>query len=310
MSLKKSILKYITGNKSAEEKIALEGWKQEAEENLTALKELLVLEQNSSIIKDYKEVDHVKAWKNIEAKTGQSLPNHQITKYIKIAAIFVFVIAALFTFRTITADNTNNLVFKGDQVKNVNLEDGSEILLETQSVITQTAFRNINLQGKAYFDIAKNPEIPFVIVLNHGLVTVLGTAFNINTSPQKTSIVVTEGKVKINYNNKEYTLSAGDGITINDKNIVVQNKHILTSEDWRNKVLRFDNQSLYNVMVSVAYFYNLELDWIPAALEDNCKINTSFKNETVEQVLKELKLLAGIQYEITATKIILKSFKC
>ena len=50
MSLKKSILKYITGSKSAEEKIALEGWKQEAEENLTALKELLILEQNSSII--------------------------------------------------------------------------------------------------------------------------------------------------------------------------------------------------------------------------------------------------------------------
>ena len=310
MSLKKTILKYITGNKSAEEKIALEGWKQEAEENLTALKELLILEQNSSILKDYKEVDHVLAWEKIQAKTGQHVPNHPITKYIKIAAIFVFVLAALFTFRSFTDETTNNLVYKGDQVKNVNLEDGSDVLLEAQTVITQTAFRNINLQGKAYFDIAKNPQIPFVIVLNHGLVTVLGTEFNINTTSEKTSIVVTEGKVKISYRNKEYTLSAGDGITINDKDVVVQSKHVLQPEVWKNRILRFENQSLYNVMVSVAYYYNLELDWLPAALDDTCKINTSFKDESVEQVLKELKLLAGIQYDITATKIILKSFKC
>jgi aminopeptidase N len=43
---------------------------------------------------------------------------------------------------------------------------------------------------------------------------------------------------------------------------------------------------------------------------DFCRINTSYTNESIDQVLKELQILAGLKYEFSGKKVIIKSFKC
>lgn len=312
MNINKSILKYITGREAAEEKDVLDDWKNQADENLAGIKNIIEMQQQLSALSDYKDVDQHKAWNNIEQKMTSSEPKTSFKLY-KIAAALVFVIVALFAIKTFSDTYTTSeqvIVFTGSRDKNIQLEDGSVVLLEDESILNQTSTRNVNLQGTAYFDVAKDPATPFVVHTHHGTITVLGTEFNIHTYQAKTQIYVSEGKVKVNYQNKEYILEIGQMITLTDVAATTANHPGIQPSVWKNKILTFENKSMRYVLESISIYYNLDLEWSDKIQSDQCKINTVFKDETIEEVMKELSLISGLKYELRDSKIIIKSFKC
>ena len=63
-------------------------------------------------------------------------------------------------------------------------------------------------------------------------------------------------------------------------------------------------------MKSIGSFYKVDIVFDVKAKEDDCKINTKYSGETLEQVLKELAVIVGLKYENTNGKIIIKSYKC
>ncbi len=81
------------------------------------------------------------------------------------------------------------------------LEDGTVVALNTNTRIQvdySNARRAITLvQGEASFDVAKNPERPFVVYAGTGLVWAVGTVFNIRYDAGQVDVLVTEGRVKV-----------------------------------------------------------------------------------------------------------------
>jgi ferric-dicitrate binding protein FerR (iron transport regulator) len=310
MNFKHSIIKYITGSEAAEEKAALDDWKADSEENLAALKNIVDMQQQVSILKNYQEVDTSRAWANIEQKIQQNDAPKQKPNYIlKIAASLLFIIAAIFVFNKINEGN-NSVEYLATTNKTIDLQDGSHIWMQKNSKLNQTSYRNVSLDGQAYFDIAKDPKTPFEVSTHHGKITVLGTEFNIITSKDKTQIYVSEGKVKVEYAGKKQILEVSQMITISENEMAVASSPFIKPVHWKNKILSFENNNLRYVLESVAIYYNIQLDWQIKAKEDQCKINTVFKDETLEDVMIELALISGLVYEIKGKTIIVKSYKC
>ena len=86
----------------------------------------------------------------------------------------------------------------------ITLSDGSIVTLKDGSRINQKSnfngkTREITLEGEAFFDIAPNPNKPFIIHTGRIKTTALGTSFSIKAVPGDNSITVTvaEGKVKV-----------------------------------------------------------------------------------------------------------------
>ncbi len=81
------------------------------------------------------------------------------------------------------------------------LEDGTRITLNTNSEVKidyTDARRAITLvRGEANFDVAKNPERPFVVYAGGGIVWAVGTAFNVRYLGDTVDVIVTEGRVKV-----------------------------------------------------------------------------------------------------------------
>ena len=81
------------------------------------------------------------------------------------------------------------------------LEDGSVVELKalaTVEVQYTRAERRVRLvRGEAYFDVAKNPSRPFRVSANQVTVQAVGTAFSVGLEPKEVSILVTEGKVRV-----------------------------------------------------------------------------------------------------------------
>jgi transmembrane sensor len=88
------------------------------------------------------------------------------------------------------------------EVRRVSLEDGSSVVINTDSVVTagfRPEERRLALvQGEAWFDVMPDAERPFVVVAAGGLrVRAVGTAFSVRTLESGAEVIVTEGVVEV-----------------------------------------------------------------------------------------------------------------
>lgn len=110
---------------------------------------------------------------------------------------------ALAVVKTATSVKRKVLINKGDTIMPVTLEDGSLVKIYPNSRLSfTTSFndtrRDIDLQGKAFFQVAKDRSKPFTVYANHFSTTALGTAFTVDAKRMdKVSVKLYEGKVVI-----------------------------------------------------------------------------------------------------------------
>src|SRR5699024_4274881 len=70
--------------------------------------------------------------------------------------------------------------------------------------------RSVTLNGEAYFDVARDPDHPFVVYANGSTVTVLGTEFNVkaDSTAGNVQVAVVEGKVSLKKEGAKESASA------------------------------------------------------------------------------------------------------
>lgn len=81
------------------------------------------------------------------------------------------------------------------------LADGSEITLNSQSAVAvdlSPAERRVRLlKGEAWFDVASDPDRPFIVETGRGLVQVTGTRFNVRLEEEAAVVSLDEGSVQL-----------------------------------------------------------------------------------------------------------------
>ena len=89
------------------------------------------------------------------------------------------------------------------QKSSVTLPDGTRIWLNSGSRVSySSAFnsrsRTVNLEGEAYFSVARNEQLPFVVQADGMSVTALGTKFNVKAYANEEEVVATlvEGRIR------------------------------------------------------------------------------------------------------------------
>lgn len=176
------------------------------------------------------------------------------------------------------------------------LDDGTVVTLNTNTRLQldySDARRAVTLiEGEASFDVAKNPEKPFVVYAGSGLVWAVGTAFNVRHDSGLVNIIVTEGRVKVfsDANAKEPVESesvAGDPHSIavvqSQDDIHVDIDSALSRQ--REALLSAGESIRYRQLIEVIKPIDQEeaerkLSWRNGALV--------FKGETLEQAVAEI----------------------
>ena len=198
------------------------------------------------------------------------------------------------------------------QKRTVTLVDGSTIQLnyETEVKVPREFDgdeRVVYLTGHAHFDIARDPEKPFIIYTHDSKTQVLGTSFDINTKGEEaTEIIVTSGKVAFSEKyqsddpvslkvNDRAVLRPGRGITINEVDAIR-----LTA--WTEDRLVFDNKTLREVIEVLESWYDIRI-----AVEDTDLMTQDFKltmeNPTLGSVMEALSFLGEFRYRIEGQKV-------
>lgn len=245
-----------------------------------------------------KGVNPNKAWSNLYQRLEQEqlLPEKNIETirftpraYLKYAAVFAFAIILTgiggykyFNPELITmANNTNqNTII-------ATLPDGTSIYLAQNSALTYPkrfvgSKRNVKLNGEAFFEVAKNPNKPFIIDTKAALVKVLGTSFNLKSTNTETfELKVVEGKVGVNLNNdpKENIIAiAGDRVLAYNKKLIKD--RIIEIKTTKNTMIRlqFQDENFENIINVINRNYGSNLKITGNELK-NRKISVTFEND-------------------------------
>ena len=150
------------------------------------------------VLKHYQEgkFDTQKAIKRFnEAHCIVQKPRRRVLPWVSgIVAAAAAVVLCVLLFR----DNDQQIqLMASAEVQEFVLPDGSEVTLTPGSRLTynEKSPRNTHLEGKAFFEVARDEAVPFEITADGAFVRVLGTKFMVDAGSSVKEVYVTEGKV-------------------------------------------------------------------------------------------------------------------
>lgn len=149
------------------------------------------------------------------------------------------------------------------------LPDGTVVILNAASSLTYPASfhgneRVVQLDGEAYFEVAKNKAMPFRVKSGGQVVEVLGTHFNINAYKDESSIKTTllEGSVKVS-SGTNYTLivPGQQAAALNNGSGAILKYTVDVDKEtaWKNGLFSFQNDDLHAIMRQVARWYDVRV---------------------------------------------------
>ncbi|EDM35124.1 putative anti-sigma factor [Pedobacter sp. BAL39] len=203
--------------------------------------------------------------------------------------------------------NTLSTAF-GQQYQ-IRLPDGTRVWLNNGSSLkypvsfSKTAQRKVELDGEAYFEVSKDPSQPFVVKTSTQEVLVLGTHFNLNAYANEplTKTTLLEGRVKVNGNGAEATLSPGQQ-ALNNGVLQVRNVDTELAIAWKNNQFMFESENIQNIMRMVERWYNVRVDYEGDIPRDEFSGAVS-RFDNLSEVLKILELTGKVHFKVEGRRI-------
>ena len=194
------------------------------------------------------------------------------------------------------------------------LSDGSRVKLNSFSSITYpTSFsgkdRSVTITGEAYFEIVKNPKIPFKVNVYDLEVEAVGTQFNINAYNDEQSIKTTllTGSVQLTKNSVKRILQPAEQGKFEKDGSFLLEKNIDTNEvmAWKNGMFEFNNVEVRTVLRQIARWYDVDIVYERGAPEKEVVFGDIRRNVKLSEVIKMLEKSA-ISCKIDGRKLIVK----
>jgi transmembrane sensor len=283
--------KYLDGTATAEEKEVLEQWYYSFG-GTELVVELPAGEDECALGSRMKErIDQLNAQRNRPGRVYM-----QMRRYRMIAVIFLVITAALLSvfFGSRQVYNAQH------QPRFVVLKDGSKVWLNAATKLVYTDFpfireRRLTLTGEAYFDVAGDPDKPFIIQSGNMITQVLGTAFNIRAYPDEPfAITVTKGKIKLEDRQRRTITFLTPNKQVRYENQLPPVLTVVKGDAayaWTKGQLEFYDQSFGEIARTINRKYNVNVIFANQSLEE-CMITASFEKET--PVLRVIDLLCKI----------------
>ena len=269
--------------------------------------------------------------------------------WITYAAAAVFIVAVIFLYPLIADTGKTNEVASpirpfneitinpGSRTK-VQLPDGSQVWVNSGSHLTYEGnfkgnTREVQLDGEAYFDVAKDASRPFIVHTSGIDIKVLGTAFNVKAYKTEATIEATLIHGSIEVINKSQPGSAKIMLKPHEK--LVYNKYVIkdikdykadikpvadsfsiiikplgkniadndiVETAWVYNKLIFEDERFADLALKMERWYNVKISIENEKLKDY-RISGTFVNETAEEAVKALQLLVPFSYSIKNNEV-------
>lgn len=206
----------------------------------------------------------------------------------------------------------NTLVTPRGGQYQLELPDGSQVWLNAASSLRfPSAFagkeRKVEVTGEAYFEVAKNAKMPFVVSVEGAEVQVLGTHFNIMAYKDEEAVKTTllEGAVKFVRADQGSFLKPGQQARLSKegKVSVVSGVDVEAVVAWKNGVFHFESADIETVMRQLSRWYDVDIVFKGKRRFDPLYADIP-RNSRLSDVLDALELSGGAKFIIEGKRIV------
>jgi transmembrane sensor len=184
----------------------------------------------------------------------------------------------------------------------VTLTDGSFVRLAPQSRLRlrgPNRSRDVWLDGRAFFAVAKDSAHPFTVRTDLGTALVLGTRFELGTAKSALRLVVVEGKVALSAGGESVSVRAGEVSHVRRGSApsVVEVANVSQLLDWPDGLLVFQSTALEQVAREIERFYHRRLAIQDSALGRRL-VTAWFSDETFEEALTTVCRVSNVRCSV------------
>ena len=222
-------------------------------------------------------------------------PRRRVLPWVSgIAAAAASVVLCVFLFR---GNGQQIQLMAGAVVQEFVLPDGTEVTLSPGSRLTykEKSPRNTELEGKAYFEVARDEAVPFEITSDGAFVRVLGTMFMVDAGSSVKEVYVTEGKVLFAKSSdaEGVILTKDMQATLSpDGNVpVVIMEPDVNSMAWQRGSFIFDRTPLKEVLETLSEYYKVSF----AATDLDKQLSGEFHTEDLDLILSLIESALDVQ---------------
>lgn len=258
-------------------------------------------------------VDGNRAWQKFQQRIHPDPVRRTGFGWMRIAASVIIIIGLGLLAYWVFNDRAKEMTVVAQKaVLNDTLPDGSVVTVNKGSSISYLSkfkgeTRQVALKGEAFFNVTPNKKKPFVISVNDVQVTVVGTSFNVKTINGNTDVVVETGVVKVTRAGKTVVLKANEEVIVNAKDSALTKEKVSDQlyKYYRTKEFVCDDTPLWKLVEVINEAYSSHIVIGNPALRD-MSINTTFNNESLEQILNVISLTLNIKILRDGDTIILQ----
>ena len=256
------------------------------------------------------DVHNKASWETIQRRIRFTVWRNISLTALKYAAIvLIALLGGYFLYPLHTADPDMKytvLDVPAGQTSHLTLSDGSEVWLNSGSTFRypdqfNRKERDVYLKGEGFFKVTPDKTMPFKVKTANMEVKVLGTAFNISSygEGEKQSVVLEEGRVEIDRHGGSNPVELTPGQMAERKTtsgpFQVTSVRTRDYTNWKDGIIVFELETLAGISKMLERWYNVEVRFESADLEEYRITGTILRNKPVYQFTQAIELLAPVK---------------
>jgi len=239
-----------------------------------------------------------------------------VAQILRVAAIVVLMVGgAYFSVKLFRGSGVprqpsmQEIITENGQRAKIRLSDGTRVVLDAASMLRFSSeftgnVREFHLEGEAYFDVAPDPQRPFVVHAGGSVIRVLGTEFNVGTweREREVRVVVVRGKVSLRAESSPreegVVLSMGQMSSFTKEGELTPPRRVDVDRylAWMRDELVFENTPFREVMIQLERWYDLHCELSDSTLAFR-HLTARFKDEPIAEILNIIALSLDIKCE-------------
>lgn len=240
------------------------------------------------------------------------------SRFFQLAASLLLALGLVFTIYQINQSGNELPGFMA--VSKMELPDGTEVYLYKGASLKAgdfKEFRQVQLTGKAYFDVMRDESKPFVILTESAKVEVLGTSFVVNSTEKgdMAQVLVESGVVVFSALNDESAekllLTKGEkGSIVSEINKI--EKSAINDENflsWKTRKISFKKSSLDEVSRVLEDVYDVNIEFEGDNL-GGCLLTATFQEKKIDDVIKIISETFNLRSKISKNTITFAGSGC
>ena len=165
------------------------------------------------------------------------------------------------------------------------------------------------VSGESYFEVAHDRKHPFIVKSAGQSVTVLGTAFNVNTyTPDKGVVTLISGRINLRTKKGiQKILTPGDQAMVREGNLRISKVDADNFIAWRNDIIVLDDSDIQEIFRQLERWYNVEFVNKGSIGSDKTLSGEIPRNIPLPTILKAIEEQIHVTFKINGRRIMIKS---